>query len=485
MCHAQRNTPIVQIFKPSFTQSLVRTVKDLLDMNTWIGTYRPLVAKLLHMWLRLRASTSGNVILLSALAMPVLVGMAGLAIEGGNWYQVKRAMQNAADSAAVAAATNAGTRYAYEAKAVSGQYGFTDGQDYATVTASNAAACPSGGSTCYSVAITKAVPLVFSRLVGFDGSSLGGRRVISLSSVAVATKASTVREYCVLALNTLGTPLRSNGAPSANLSGCNVMSNNDATCNGGDLNATYGDAYGVNSNCGDIATSNVPRVTDPYAYLAPSIPPNPCASYPQATISNNGKTVSSAGSATTISGSYSTTGNWNICGDLVLSGDVTLTGSSVLIVIYNGSLLTNGYTITTASGAAATVIFSGTSGAYSHIPNTQGTIDIKAPTTGTWKGIALYQDPNLPVSTGLNIDYSGNNPRTPVWDISGMVYMPNADVTFSGVVNKAANGNACFGLVIRTLLINGNASILAHGQCATAGLTLPSNTFTARGQLVS
>ena len=456
-------------------------------MNTWIGTYRRLAGQLLPMWRRLRASTSGNVMLLSAISMPVLVGMAGLAIEGGNWYQIKRSMQNAADSAAVAAATNAGTRYAYEAKAVAGQYGFTDGSDYATVTASNAATCPAGGSTCYSVTITKHVPLVFSRLVGFDGSATAGTsRAVSLSSVAVAQRATTTRQYCILALNTLGTPLVSNGAPSANLTGCNVMSNNNATCNGGDLNATYGDAYGTNTNCGDIATSNVPRVTDPYAYLAASIPSNPCSTYPQATIHANGKTVTSAGSATTISGSYSTTGNWQVCGDLVLSGDVTLTGSSVVIVIYNGSLLTNSHTIRTATGAAATIVFSGTSGSYSHIPNTQGTIDIKSPTTGTWQGIGLYQDPNLAASSGLDIDYAGSNPRTPVWDISGLVYMPHADVTFSGIVNKASNGDACFGLVINTLLVNGNAQILAHGQCATAGLILPSNSFVGpRGQLVS
>ena len=456
-------------------------------MNTWIGTYRRLVGQLLPKWQRLLSSKSGNVMLLSALAMPVLVGMAGLAIEGGNWYQTKRLMQNAADSAAIAAATNAGARYAFEAKAVSGQYGYTDGIDNTTVTASNAATCPAGGSTCYSVTITKNVPLVFSRLVGFDTSARAGeRRAISLSSVAVAQRATTTREYCILALNTIGTPLVSNGAPNANLAGCNVMSNNNATCNGGDLNATYGDAYGTNNNCGDIATSNVPRVTDPYAYLASSIPSNTCSSYPQATIAANGKTVSSAGSATTISGSYSTTGNWQICGDLVLSGDVTLTGSSVLIVIYNGSLLTNDHEIRTATGAAATIVFSGTSGSYNHIPDTQGVIDIKSPTTGTWKGIGLYQDPNLAASSGLDIDYAGNNPRTPVWDISGLVYMPHADVTFSGIVNKASNGDACFGLVINSLLVNGNAQILAHGQCSTAGLTLPSNDFAGpRGQLVS
>jgi Flp pilus assembly protein TadG len=174
---------------PSFTQSLVKTVKDLLGMNTWIGTFRRLAEQLRPLWRRLHACTNGNVMLLSAIAMPVLVGMAGLAIEAGNWYQTKRSMQNAADSAAVAAATNFGARYFHEAKAVTGQYGFTDGVDNTTVTASDTATCPTGQTTCYSVTITKNVPLIFSRLVGFAGSTTAGnRRAVALTSVAVARR---------------------------------------------------------------------------------------------------------------------------------------------------------------------------------------------------------------------------------------------------------------------------------------------------------
>jgi Flp pilus assembly protein TadG len=445
-----------------------------------------IIARITRQLSALRSNSSGNMMMLSAIAMPVLVGMAGLAIEGGNWYQTKRLMQNAADSAAIAAATNnTASRYAYEAKAVTGQYGFTDGSSNTTVTASNTATCPGGGSTCYSVTISKNVSLVFSRLIGFMGSTaLGSGRAITLNSVAVASRANTTREYCILALNTIGTALTSNGAPNADLNGCNVMSDSNATCNGHDLDAAIGDAAGINNGCGDVQNSNVPYVADPYSGLATNIPSDTCGSYPQATIHNNGKTVTSVGSATGISGSYATTGNWVVCGDLVLTGDVTLTGSSVVIVIYNGDFLTNGNTITTASGAAATIVFAGSS-SYSHIPNTTGTIDIKAPTSGTWSGVALYQDPNMTASSGLDIDYRGNNPKTPVWNISGLIYMPKANVSFSGVVNKASNGGACFGMVVWTLLINGNGSIFEQGSCAPSGLTLPSNSISDRGKLVS
>ena len=432
------------------------------------------------------ADSRGNVMLLSALAMPVLVGMAGLAIEGGNWYQMKRQMQNAADSAAIAAATNNNAaRYGNEARAVASRYGFTHGVNDTTVTTSNTAPCPGGGSTCYSVTITRNVSLVFSRLVGFAGSAtVGTRPAIALNSVAVANRVAVVREYCILALNNIGTSLTANGAPNANLNGCNVMSNANATCNGSDLDALIGDAAGINNGCGATANSNVPVLADPYASKAVNIPSDTCGSYPQATLHNNGKTVTSAGSATVISGTYNNTGNWIICGDLVLGGNVTLTGSSVAIIIYNGRLLTNNNTLLTASGAGATVIFAGNSTTHAHIPTTTGVIDIKAPTSGVWKGVALYQDPNMSLNSNLDIDYRGSNPSTPVWNISGIVYLPKSNVTFSGVVNHASNGNACLVLVIHTLLVNGNGTLFDQSTCPPNELDEPVNNIIDRGRLV-
>jgi hypothetical protein len=48
-------------------------------------------------------------------------------------------------------------------------------------------------------------------------------------------------------------------------------------------------------------------------------------------------------------------------------------------------------------------------------------------------------------------------------------------VTFSGAVNKSSNGSSCFELVVDNITINGTGSILAHGGCAAAGVTLPTN----------
>ena len=49
---------------------------------------------------------SGATALIYAVALPGLVGVTGVGVEISNWYMTKRSMQNAADSAVLAAAAN-------------------------------------------------------------------------------------------------------------------------------------------------------------------------------------------------------------------------------------------------------------------------------------------------------------------------------------------------------------------------------------------
>ena len=420
----------------------------------------------------------GNVLLITGLAMPVLCGMAGLAIEGASWYQTRHAMQNAAYTAAVAAATNGSSSYLDEARAVTASYGFTNGSDDTTVTASNAAACPSGGNTCYSVTISRNVPLLLAQIVGFTGTATSnGHSAVQVSTTAVATQGSAPRNYCLVALANSVTEdavaFTSNGAPKADLSGCDIISNASMTCHGSDLLANYADAAGTNTGCGTIRTSNVTKMEDPYESLASNIPADPCGgSYPATPTTTNGNLIAA--------GTYNWTGNKIFCGNVKLNGNVTLTGD-VTIVIENGSLNLNGKTLKTDTGAGATIVFTGANDShYSHIPTGSGTIDIAAPTSGDWSGVAMYQDPNL--STNVAISYAGNSPA---WDITGLVYLPHSQTTFSGIVNKAGNGAECFVMVVDTLTINGTGKIADQGHCKDAGLQMPPSTLPSRGKLVA
>jgi hypothetical protein len=418
---------------------------------------------------------------MAGLLMVPLIGAMALAFEVSNWYMTKRAMQNAADAAVLAAATNGAANYAAEAKAVTAQYGFVDGSNNVTVTVSNAAACPGGGNTCFSVTITDLVPLYLSQVVGFPGdATLNSVSAKSLTSTAVATQAQIPVNYCLLALATSGTGIRTNGAPKANMTGCDVMSDSAATCNGGNLLAAIGAAHNTNNGCGIQQYSNVASVSDPYSSRASNIPTNTCnlSDYSWEPASKKGIPLASSNQW---SGAQSLNGNVVVCGDLQLTGDVTINASSgAVVVIENGQLDTNGYTLSTANGSALTVVFSGdNSGSYTHAPTGGGTLDFAAPTSGPWAGVAIYQDPKI--TSGVDISAAGNSPT---WDITGLVYLPNADVTFNGAVNKSSYGQSCFVMVVNKVLIDGTASILETGGCDAAGLPMPTNTVPSRAQLV-
>lgn len=426
------------------------------------------------------ADERGNILAITAFAMPALLASFGLAFETADWYQTQRAMQNAADSAAIAASTNGAATYETEAKAVAAQYGFEHGVDGVAITVSNAAACPSGGSNCYSVSITKPIPLVLARLVGFTGdTSYKGASAKQVTASAIATQGTEPREYCLLALASSGATqgIRTNGAPKADLNGCDVMSNTDAVCNGHNLLAGHGDAHGTSTGCGTEQTSGVPKVTDTYASLASNIPANTCSSYPQKPSKKKDPDLPTSNQ---LSGTYGWTSK-TMCGDVQLTGDVTLTGSNTVLVVRNGQLDLNGYTLKTASGASVTIIFSGdNSSGYTHAPTGSGTLNIAAPTSGAWSGVAIYQDPNL--TSGVDITEAGNSPT---WNVTGLVYLPHSSVTFSGVVNKATNGLSCFAMVVDNVTINGTGTIFSQGQCDQAGLTMPTNQIPTRGNLVS
>src|ERR1700676_5542369 len=120
---------------------------------------------------RLRADERGAVSVMMGFLLIPLVGALGLGFEVSNWYLTTRGMQNAADSAALAAATNGGSNYDVEAKAVAAQYGFVNGTNNISIAVSNSAACPGGGANCYSVTISGAVPLYVSQVVGYRGDA--------------------------------------------------------------------------------------------------------------------------------------------------------------------------------------------------------------------------------------------------------------------------------------------------------------------------
>jgi Flp pilus assembly protein TadG len=281
----------------------------------------------------------GASIIVICLTLPALIGALGLTTEVSYWRLHQRAMQNAADATAIAAATNASSSYAAEGQAVAAQYGFENGTKNVTVIVTNPGTAPGCTANCYAVTISDQVQLFFSQIVGYNGNATVNNQPVSTITANSVARSATAYSYCLLALASGGAQgITSNGAPKANMNGCNVMSNTGATCNGHNLNANIGDAHGTNSGCGVTQNSNVPVVADPYARLASGIPADNCAgSYPQEPAKHNDPALAFSNQWF---GSQNFSGYKVVCGDQQLTADTTINGGSngAVLVIENGQL---------------------------------------------------------------------------------------------------------------------------------------------------
>ncbi|MFI4937345.1 MAG: hypothetical protein ACHQJ6_02415, partial [Candidatus Berkiellales bacterium] len=283
--------------------------------------------------------------------------------------------------------------------------------------------------------------------------------ILLLSSwVGVAYGVVNPLSACIFALASSGNQgITSHGAPMANLNGCSIISNTSMRCTGHNLNAAEGDAHTTNKGCGVMQFTGIPVQPDPYSALSANIPPDPCPGlyplnpYPQ---EPNLPLINQYNGAVSLP-----SGNTVICGDLQLTGNTTITtpGGSAALVIFNGQLDLNGFTLQTMASSGLTVVFTGANNAtFQHIPSGLGTLDIAAPASGPWSGISIYQDPFL--RTNVDISDAGS---TPTWNLSGVVYLPHSSVRLSGAVNHSTNGTSCFQLVVDNITINGNGGIFA------------------------
>jgi hypothetical protein len=223
------------------------------------------------------------------------------------------------------------------------------------------------------------------------------------------------------------------------------------------------------------------------------------------------------GSSNWPSGTNTLTGNLSMpavsvfCGDVSLGGNVQVTSPSSdgsVIIIENGMLNLNGNTLQSASGSGVSIIFyspQGSAEAYTGggTPTnficiragcanggSGGVLDISSPTTGTFSGIALFQDPNLPLQGPTNCtgnDPWGYNGSSPTWKLSGVVDMGRTNFCLSGGIQQATYGYACLTLVTDMTIINGTGNLLyanPQSQCAQQGVTQILAKAYVTGQLV-
>lgn len=373
----------------------------------------------------------GNVAVLFALVLPLVVGSAGLGVETSYWYYKRLQLQAAADTAAHAGAME--RRSGADAALVTTiatQTAQENGYDPLAGTIEVHAppiSGPSTGGQAVEVRLTFNGERFFTKLFA-EGTVL-----IATRAVAAFNNASTA---CVLALHpTQGSAAQFQGAAQVTLNGCSVMANSIAS----DAVAVQG-ATVVSTDCliavggvldsGNVTMAeceapveNAPPVADPYADLtAPPVPPGPCRNH-----------------------NWGPAPNANYCNGLTLEGEITLAPG---VYYVSGELnVKPGSKIT---GDGVTFYLSGNSRVRL---NNNATVDLKAPspTSGSpYAGVLFFGGRT---STG-SVTFNG----TANSKMTGALYFPSRDVDYIG---NFSGENGCTQIVARTVAWSGSTAISA------------------------
>lgn len=438
-----------------------------------------------------RNRQAGQALVLTALALVVLMGFAGLAIDMGVLRYEKRVQQTAADAAAIAGASNllyGGVTTAAQSAAATN--GFADtaatcttgcpsagSVGYITVTVNNppASGPHTGDSNYVEVLVTEVQPTYFMRVLGTNSETVTAR------AVATDTGGGT-NSGC---LYTLGPPTASiegvniNGSATLNATSCGIEDNGDFNTQGNKLivNAgTFGESGNTNASgpggtvtCAatpnSCPTPGMPAATNPLNYLTP-----PCSSCtpmpgPDISIDGNGNwhyTSAVTCSTTCISyanGVYSISPG--IYGSISISG--TGGGNSVVfnpglfVIDDSGGLSIPGNaTISCGSGCGSGT--SGTAGTTFYFTNlatinVTGTPSIQLSAgSSQYPGILFYQDPSDPSSPTLGGDNTSY--------FNGALYFPTQNITFYG-----NNSSYSVGMVVSaSFSLSGNPTLNLTGN---------------------
>jgi Flp pilus assembly protein TadG len=384
--------------------------------------------------------------MITALALPVLLGAAAFGTEEGLLLYRHRDMQHAADSSAMsaAAAFSAGaTNVTTQANSVAASYGYVTGSNSTVTVSQPPTSGPNrGNAQAVEVIINQSQPRLFSSLW-------------SAAPVPVTARAVSIpqNQSCVLALNrTANSAFSAQGSVNINLVKCDIdvdSRDSQAMSIGGSaqVSAQFVGVVGGISGSQNITTVNgtvtgYHIVGDPYANV---VPPS---------FSGCNYTNYSTHNVVTIApGVY--------CGGISLGAGAIVTMTSGIYYLDRGSLTMNGSTSLT--GVGVTLVFTSSTGSnYANASLGGGaTLNLVAPTSGTMSGIAIYGDHNMPV--GTQFDFRGGNSQS----IGGAIDLPKASVNWVG---NATTQQPCTQLIADTVQFVGDSGL--ESKCAGYGTKL-------------
>lgn len=406
----------------------------------------------------------GAAAIVMAVMTPIIIGGLAFGAEVSFWELTKRKVQNAADAAAYAAGTqlrSGATSATMSAAALSiatasGYSGGSAGLTFqhpptSAPTAANGVN-PNGNNAYVYVSLSQDIPRQFTKFFA------GGSTTVEINSAALAV-VNSGRPACVLAMHPSASgAIATGGSTNVNLNGCDIAANSisssaiTATGNGSTVNADCISAVGnvsVNNTYQlDCAApiANAPLTADPYAYRA-------MPSSADCTSTHGLNQFPNQGSGTMRC--YTGTSNVNINSNTTLASNTTYvfenTGSGTLSFGASGNR--------TLSGTGVTLVFKGK---WNIGFNGNTALAITAPTTGTYRGIAIFGDR----TNSVDIDISGNNAGRVV----GAIYSPNRDsnVTYTGS-STAYSAGQCTQVIGGTVTFWGNSNFST--DCSNSGTT--------------
>jgi len=408
---------------------------------------------------RLWRDRRGNTLAIAGAALPLVLGSAGLASDTIQWTLWKRQLQRAADSAAMAGV------YAIAQDRAVGTCTDIAGATYSNPVAYDlkknnrvniATTCtvtnpPStGGFTSDEYAVR--VALSVQKKLSFSGIFMTNAPTITAISTATIVPSG---KYCVISLEDQATTgINASGATGLSL-GCGMITNStsmSAAVATGSANVTASPIAAVggipasdNWGSGTVLQPFTLAQEDPFANLP--IPPysqSDCKNFPNNNPQDN---IDLSGDPDHQSGDvvcYKT--DMFVQGDIVLGSAVYVLDSASLRMTNNdASLKCNGCTIILTSLNAGS-----NPGSIGGVTINGGEMDLKAPSTGTYAGVMIYQDRRAPANN--NVTINGNNQSY----TEGAFYFPRADLNFEGTAGMNTN---CLQIVSRRVTFTGNSGI--------------------------
>jgi len=452
-----------------------------------------------------RKRESGNILLFTALGLVVLMGFAGLAIDGGMMKYQKRLQQTAADAAAIAGATDlaygsTGSQITTAGQSAAAANGFTDGASANCVSGGGVGPDGSGnappiGTVCVAVnnppsywpsdpqlgdknyvevVVTEVHQTYFMNLLKIPSTTVVAR------AEATDLSGGTSSSNC---LYTLGPPaaaiegINITGSATLNAPTCGISDDGNYDPTGGTVNliinaGSFG-AVGTDTGHGGNVTCysqpkpcpayGAPTQPDPESALTAPTQPAASTSCPSSglcTVSTSGTTTLNPGTYASIKfGKNSTTtlnpglyyiNNADGSGGLTFDGKATVAGSGVMFYLTCPPGTTsfpcaNGATIGATGG-----------GNVPDINLTAMTTAQSTTYTGTsaYADILFYQNANDTATPTLGGDDSSA--------FNGVLYFPSVELTFFG--NSHSTQGFTAGVIIaKALAMTGNPTITVKG----------------------